>query len=91
MNIKAILLAGLIPLVSAINAPAAKAIGDAQKALEDGHVDKDEAIKLVGDAIDVAISVWPEGAHALTLLKVNIEVDLPNVERTIEAFAAIGK
>lgn len=91
MNIKAIILAGLVPLVSTINAPAGKAIGDAQAALEDGHIDKNEAKKLVVDAIDVAISVWPEGAYALGLLKVNIEVDLPNVEATIEAFIALGK
>lgn len=86
MNIKNILLGGLIPMISLASPEAGKTISDAKSALDDGHLSEDEAKVLFTDAIGTAKSFWPEGATVLDDLKRNIEVDLPNIEKTIADF-----
>jgi hypothetical protein len=86
IDIKALILPAAIGLISAASPEAGQLITDARDAAADKKLTADEAKKIFFDGIDLAVKVWPQGAPALLSLKMNIEVDLPNIEKTIVAF-----
>ena len=89
LNIKSILLGTLASALSVLNPPAAKELNDAQAALADGHLSEDEGKLLVSDTIATVKSLWPEGAQVCDDLKVNLEVDAPNIEKTFTDIHAL--
>lgn len=86
MNIKAIILAGLIPLIKAFNSEAGQLVDDLNTSLEDGKLTRDEIDTLVKSALATARSLWPAGEELLNNLEVNLTVDIPNIEKTIKSF-----
>jgi hypothetical protein len=98
MNLKSIVMGGVIPFISVLSPEAGKCIADGQAALEDGKLSETEAIGLANDAIDTAESFWPAGKDALESLRQNINEDIQaeekivqDVERTFSLFKAIGQ
>jgi hypothetical protein len=89
LDIKSILLTTALPLITLVSPEAGKALSDANAALADGKLSEDEVKTLLIDAIDTAKKLWPQGVDELECLQVNIEVDVPNIEKTFAAFKAL--
>ena len=90
-DLKSILLNLVLPAIKVISPEAGKTIADAQEALADGHLSHDEVTLLIGDALDTAKALLPQSWNAvMDDLKTNLEVDLPNIEKTIKDIQALS-
>lgn len=65
MDIKLIVLAGLIPIITSLSPAAGKEISDIQLALADGKFSEGEVVTLVKDSINTAKSFWAAGSQVL--------------------------
>lgn len=92
IDLKAILFTTVVPLITMVAPEAGKLVSDLQIALADGKVTGDEAKTLIGDTLTAAKAVLPPAwDEVMDALKVNLEVDLPNIESTIAKISAAVK